>query len=103
MSVSRLFVESDLATGTEAPLSEAQTHYLRHVMRRAAGAELRLFNGRDGEWRATLAVGRKKAAAGRPSPRRSGNWTTRPAPRHGRFWSAPKAALPRSSSPPCGA
>jgi 16S rRNA (uracil1498-N3)-methyltransferase len=44
-------------------LSEAQAHYLRHVMRRADGTELRLFNGRDGEWRATLALHGKKAAA----------------------------------------
>lgn len=62
MSVSRLFVEADLAAGIEAPLSDAQAHYLRHVMRRADGAEICLFNGRDGEWRATLAGRGKKAA-----------------------------------------
>ncbi len=50
MSVSRLFVEADLAAGLEAPLDEAQVHYLRHVMRRPDGAPLLLFNGRDGEW-----------------------------------------------------
>jgi 16S rRNA (uracil1498-N3)-methyltransferase len=54
MSVSRLFVEADLATGGEVPLSDAQHHYLRHVMRREDGAPLRLFNGRDGEWRGVL-------------------------------------------------
>jgi len=63
MSVTRLFVEADLAQGAEAPLSEAQAHYLRHVMRRDDGAPLLLFNGRDGEWRATLALRGKKAAA----------------------------------------
>lgn len=62
MSVSRLFVESDLAFGAEVPLGEAQAHYLRHVMRRAEGASLRLFNGRDGEWGATLSLRGKKAA-----------------------------------------
>src|SRR5258707_2458872 len=62
MSMARLFVEADLAGGIEAPLSEAQAHYLRHVMRRVAGAPLLLFNGRDGEWRATLALRGKKAA-----------------------------------------
>jgi 16S rRNA (uracil1498-N3)-methyltransferase len=62
MSVTRLFVEADLTGGIEAPLSEAQAHYLRHVMRRADGAPLLLFNGRDGEWRATLALRGKKAA-----------------------------------------
>ena len=52
MTMARLFVETPLAGGVEAPLSEAQAHYLRHVMRRDDGAPLLLFNGRDGEWRA---------------------------------------------------
>ena len=58
----RLFVEADLAAGLEAPLSEAQRHYLRRVMRRPDGSPVRLFNGRDGEWQATLEVRGKKAA-----------------------------------------
>ena len=62
MSTSRLFVEAGLAAGVEAPLDEAQAHYLRHVMRRADGAPLSLFNGRDGEWKATLSLRGKKAA-----------------------------------------
>lgn len=62
MSVSRLFIEADLAAGVEAPLGEAQAHYLRHVMRREEGARLLLFNGRDGEWTATLSLRGKKAA-----------------------------------------
>src|SRR4029077_13445590 len=65
MSVSRLFVESDLAAGSEAPLNEAQIHYLRHVMRRPDGAPLLVFNGRDGEWRAALESHGKKAAVAR--------------------------------------
>src|ERR1700682_1171811 len=65
MSVSRLFVESDLSAGSEAALGEAQVHYLRHVMRRADGAPLLLFNGRDGEWRATLEGHGRKAAVAR--------------------------------------
>ena len=63
MSVLRLFVETDLAAGSAVPLDEAQAHYLRQVMRRTDGAELLLFNGRDGEWRATLATSGKKAAS----------------------------------------
>jgi 16S rRNA (uracil1498-N3)-methyltransferase len=63
MSVSRLFVESDLAAGADVALDEAQAHYLRHVMRRADGAPLSLFNGRDGEWTASLSLRGKKAAA----------------------------------------
>src|SRR5260370_26109460 len=65
MSVSRLFVESDLSAGSEAPLDEAQVHYLRHVMRRADGAPLLVFNGRDGEWRATLPGPGKKVGVAR--------------------------------------
>ena len=63
MSVTRLFVAADLAAGVEARLSEAQAHYLRHVMRRDNGAPLLLFNGRDGEWRGTLVLSGKKAAS----------------------------------------
>jgi 16S rRNA (uracil1498-N3)-methyltransferase len=62
MSLSRLFVQVDLAAGIEVLLDEAQVHYLRHVMRRDDGAPLLLFNGRDGEWRATLQARGKKAA-----------------------------------------
>ncbi len=62
MSTSRLFVEAGLGAGAETPLDEAQAHYLRHVMRRADGAPLSLFNGRDGEWAATLSLRGKKAA-----------------------------------------
>jgi 16S rRNA (uracil1498-N3)-methyltransferase len=69
MSLSRLFVAADLAAGIEAPLDEAQVHYLRHVMRRPDGAPLLLFNGRDGEWRATLECHGKKAAVARVTER----------------------------------
>ena len=62
MSAMRLFVEADLSAGIEATLSEAQAHYLRHVMRREDGAGLFLFNGRDGEWQARLSLRGKKAA-----------------------------------------
>lgn len=63
MSVSRLFVEAELSAGSEAPLSEAQAHYLRNVMRAGEGERLLLFNGRDGEWDARLSLRGKKAAA----------------------------------------
>lgn len=63
MSTPRLFVESDLGPGDEVPLSDSHAHYLRNVMRRADDAPLLLFNGRDGEWRAALAVRGKSALA----------------------------------------
>lgn len=62
MSAMRLFVEAELSAGIETALSEAQAHYLRHVMRRDDGAALLLFNGRDGEWQARLSLRGKKAA-----------------------------------------
>jgi 16S rRNA (uracil1498-N3)-methyltransferase len=69
MCAMRLFVETDLSAGIEAPLSDAQAHYLRHVMRREDGAALQLFNGRDGEWQARLSLRGKKAAAAKVGER----------------------------------
>jgi 16S rRNA (uracil1498-N3)-methyltransferase len=65
MTIPRLFVEADLATGAEVPLSDAQAHHIRHVLRREEGAPLLLFNGRSGEWRATLGLSGKRAALAR--------------------------------------
>ncbi len=50
----RLFVEGDLRAGGEAVPSPDQAHYLVTVMRLGLGDELRVFNGRNGEWRARL-------------------------------------------------
>ncbi|MGB8602055.1 MAG: 16S rRNA (uracil(1498)-N(3))-methyltransferase [Rhizomicrobium sp.] len=50
----RLYVESDLMGGTEVTLSDAQTHYLLHVLRAVVGDRVSLFNGRDGEWLAEI-------------------------------------------------
>lgn len=58
----RLFVPDDLAAGRQIEASAAQAHYLLKVLRMAEGAEILLFNGRDGEWRARLsAIARKSA------------------------------------------
>jgi len=51
----RLFVEADLGSGLRVAPAEGQAHYLLHVMRAKAGDHVRLFNGRDGEWRARVA------------------------------------------------
>ena len=57
----RLYVTNDLASGAQVALNEAQSHYLANVMRVGSGAELLLFNGRDGEWRARVAAtGRRR-------------------------------------------
>jgi 16S rRNA (uracil1498-N3)-methyltransferase len=52
--VIRLFVADDLKADAEFGLTAGQAHYLTKVMRLAAGAEVLVFNGRDGEWRARL-------------------------------------------------
>lgn len=57
----RLFVPHDLAPGAALELDEGQSRYLAAVMRQAVGDEVAVFNGRDGEWRATLAKVGKRA------------------------------------------
>lgn len=57
----RLHVPHDLAVEAELTLDEGQSRYLAQVMRRSVGDELLVFNGRDGEWRASLATVGKRA------------------------------------------
>lgn len=57
----RLFVPADLNKGAGIDLGPDQAHYLINVMRQAEGAEVLVFNGRDGEWRAMITEARKKA------------------------------------------
>ncbi len=57
----RLFVPDDLAEGTEIEPSPQQSHYLANVLRLGEGAEILLFNGRDGEWSATIAARAKRS------------------------------------------
>ena len=59
----RLFVTQDLAARARIEVAPEQAHYLTNVMRLTAGDELLLFNGRDGEWRAGLALVARRAAA----------------------------------------
>ncbi len=61
-STYRLFVEAPLAAGSAIPLLAGQMHYLLNVLRMDAGAHLRVFNGREGEWRATLEMPTRKTA-----------------------------------------
>ena len=57
----RLYVPLDLASGAAVEASLEQSHYLANVLRMAEGAELLLFNGRDGEWLARVVAKTKKA------------------------------------------
>lgn len=59
----RLFVEAPLAAGAAVALDRKQTHYLRHVLRLKPSDRVLLFNGRDGEWLASLSSGNKAAEA----------------------------------------
>jgi 16S rRNA (uracil1498-N3)-methyltransferase len=56
----RLYVEHPLGQGQTIPLNRDQAHYLFGVMRQGMGDLVLLFNGRDGEWRATVAEAGKR-------------------------------------------
>lgn len=59
-STPRLHVDADLATSADIRLSGPQAHYLLNVMRLKAGAPVRLFDDRSGEWLATIAEATKR-------------------------------------------
>lgn len=54
--VPRLFVDADLVAGASIALAPEQANYLGNVLRLGAGDGVHVFNGRDGEWRATIAA-----------------------------------------------
>jgi 16S rRNA (uracil1498-N3)-methyltransferase len=57
----RLYIGHDLSMGGAIDLGQEQSHYLTNVLRMAEGAELLVFNGRDGEWLARIAAKAKKS------------------------------------------
>lgn len=56
----RLYVEHPLGDGQTVPLDRGQANYLFNVMRQPAGAQVLLFNGQDGEWRAEVSQAGKR-------------------------------------------
>ncbi len=58
----RLYVAAPLAEGSALALGPEQTNYLVNVLRLVVGARVLLFNGRDGEFAATLAAAARKGA-----------------------------------------
>jgi 16S rRNA (uracil1498-N3)-methyltransferase len=52
--VTRLFVDQPLGEGLAVALDAPRAHYLRNVLRASPGDSVALFNGRDGEWAATV-------------------------------------------------
>ena len=55
----RLFVDAPLTAGETVALERSQSNYLGNVLRLSSGDTILVFNGRDGEWRASIA-GRKR-------------------------------------------
>jgi 16S rRNA (uracil1498-N3)-methyltransferase len=55
----RLFVDAALASGSMVTLERDQSNYLGNVLRLSAGETILVFNGRDGEWQASIS-GRKR-------------------------------------------
>ena len=62
-STRRLFIDAPLVAGARVGLNREQSNYLLNVLRLEAGAGLLVFNGRDGEWRARLALAGKRDVA----------------------------------------
>ncbi|MCI4677785.1 16S rRNA (uracil(1498)-N(3))-methyltransferase [Rhodoblastus acidophilus] len=58
----RLWLAAPLAAAALVELTREQANYLVNVLRLGEGAQLLVFNGRDGEWRATLAPQGRKGA-----------------------------------------
>jgi 16S rRNA (uracil1498-N3)-methyltransferase len=55
----RLFVDATLAPGETVALERSQSNYLGNVLRLSEGGTILVFNGRDGEWQASI-LGRKR-------------------------------------------
>src|ERR1700710_1752291 len=55
----RLFIDAALAPGETVALERGQSNYLGNVLRLSSGDTILVFNGRDGEWQASIA-GRKR-------------------------------------------
>ena len=50
----RLFVDAPLGAGKAVECTSQQAHYLLNVLRLKSRDTILVFNGRDGEWKATL-------------------------------------------------
>jgi 16S rRNA (uracil1498-N3)-methyltransferase len=57
----RLFLDADLAAGAQVVATSDQVNYLKNVLRLGDGSSILVFNGRDGEWFARLAVSGKRS------------------------------------------
>lgn len=61
-SLPRLFIDTELAEGDDIAIDAAQANYLVRVLRLKAGAQVKLFDDRTGEWLAELVhIGKRDA------------------------------------------
>jgi 16S rRNA (uracil1498-N3)-methyltransferase len=65
----RLYVDAPLGSGAAVALDRDAANHLCNVLRLTRGDAVLLFNGRDGEWRGTLAEAGKRAASVRAEER----------------------------------
>jgi 16S rRNA (uracil1498-N3)-methyltransferase len=65
----RLYVDAPLGSGSLVALDRDAANHLCNVLRLTRGEAVLLFNGRDGEWRGTLAEAGKRAASVRAEER----------------------------------
>jgi 16S rRNA (uracil1498-N3)-methyltransferase len=59
-TATRLFLRVGIVAGSTCSLDRNQANYLVNVLRLSDGASIVVFNGEDGEWRATLRGGGRK-------------------------------------------
>lgn len=60
-SAARLFIDAPMSAGARLVLTREQANYILNVLRLGDGDAFHAFNGRDGEWRARLSGGSRKA------------------------------------------
>jgi 16S rRNA (uracil1498-N3)-methyltransferase len=58
----RVFLDDELAEGRALELRPDSAHYLMNVLRLGAGARVLVFNGRDGEYAATIGAANRRRA-----------------------------------------
>lgn len=63
----RIYTDQDLKANAPVHLTPAQAHYLKNVLRKQGGDLIRIFNGQDGEWSATLQALKKKSGEALPT------------------------------------
>ena len=58
--IPRLYIDADIKAGAAVVMAPAQAHYLKNVLRRETGSKILLFNGRQGEFEASIVELKKK-------------------------------------------